>query len=115
MAFPNPASFAKGDKDNIPEVEQLGTITLEKLNAYHCKNEERRLLSLFGDVFDVTTSEKGYGKDGACKSTRLPLVYAYVFVIIHGFCVSRGYYYQSHFEINGFLATDLFVPKQTNF
>eukprot|EP00339_Tiarina_fusa_P028232 CAMPEP_0117046430 /NCGR_PEP_ID=MMETSP0472-20121206/32109_1 /TAXON_ID=693140 ORGANISM="Tiarina fusus, Strain LIS" /NCGR_SAMPLE_ID=MMETSP0472 /ASSEMBLY_ACC=CAM_ASM_000603 /LENGTH=146 /DNA_ID=CAMNT_0004758789 /DNA_START=81 /DNA_END=521 /DNA_ORIENTATION=- len=67
MAFPNPASFAKGDKNEIPEVEQLGTITLEQLNAYHCNNEERRLLSLFGDVFDVTSSEKGYGKEGAYK------------------------------------------------
>jgi hypothetical protein len=39
---------------------------LEELNKYDC-NADRRLLCLFGTVFDVTSSEKGYGKAGACK------------------------------------------------
>jgi hypothetical protein len=65
--FPNPAELAKNAEDDvIADVPQLGTIGLEELNKYHCNNEERRLLSLFGIVFDVTTSEKGYGKNGAC-------------------------------------------------
>ena len=65
--FPTPGSLAKGNANEIPEVVQLGTITLEELNKYHCNNPDRRLLCLFGDVFDVTSSEKGYGQEGACK------------------------------------------------
>jgi hypothetical protein len=42
-----------------------GTISLEELHKYHC-DSDRRLLCLFGTIFDVTSSEKGYGKDGAC-------------------------------------------------
>ena len=64
--FPNPKGLIKGKAD-LPEVEQLGTITLEELHKYDCNNPDRRLLSLFGTVFDVTSSEKSYGKDGACK------------------------------------------------
>lgn len=65
--FPNPLNLVKGAKKEETEVEQLGTISLEELHKYHCNNEERRLLCLFGTIFDVTSSEKGYGKDGACK------------------------------------------------
>ena len=65
--FPNPSDLAKEAKKGEGSVEQLGTISVEELNKYHCNNEERRLLSLFGTIFDVTSSEKGYGKDGACK------------------------------------------------
>jgi hypothetical protein len=68
--FPDPAELAKGNTAALPEVEGLGIITLEELNKYHCNNPDRRLLSLFGIIFDVTTSEKGYGKDGACKCYR---------------------------------------------
>jgi predicted heme/steroid binding protein len=64
--LPNPANLIKG-KTEILEVEQLGTISLEELHKYNCNNADRRLLSLFGDVFDVTSSEKSYGKDGAYK------------------------------------------------
>ena len=65
--LPNPATFNKGNKDELPVVEQLGMISLEQLHEYNCNNELRRCLSLFGTVFDVTSSEKSYGKDGACK------------------------------------------------
>jgi hypothetical protein len=65
--FPNPSSFAKGDNTDLPEVEQLGTVSLEKLHEFDCNNPERRILSLFGILFDVTSSEKSYGKDGACE------------------------------------------------
>jgi hypothetical protein len=65
--FPNPSSFAKGDKTDLPEVDQLGTVSLEKLHEFDCNNPDRRILSLFGILFDVTSSEKGYGKDGACE------------------------------------------------
>jgi hypothetical protein len=64
--FPNPANLMKG-KAELPEVEQLGKISLDELHEYNCNNPQRRLLSLFGDVFDVTSSEKSYGKDGAYK------------------------------------------------
>ena len=67
MFAPNPSELAKDSTKEHAEVEQLGTITLEELNKYDCNNEERRLLSLFGTIFDVTSSEKGYGKNGACK------------------------------------------------
>lgn len=64
--LPNPANLMKGNIE-LPEVEQLGTLTLEELNKYDCKNPDRRLLCLFGQIFDVTSSEKSYGKDGAYK------------------------------------------------
>jgi hypothetical protein len=63
--FPNPTSLIKGDNE-IPQAEEVGTISLDELHKYNC-NADRRILSLFGTLFDVTTSEKGYGKDGACK------------------------------------------------
>jgi hypothetical protein len=67
--FPNPANLMKGNGDNdIPDVDQLGTITLDELHKYDCNNPDRRIFSLFGTLFDVTSSEKGYGKEGACKS-----------------------------------------------
>jgi hypothetical protein len=64
--FPNPTSLIKGNAE-IPEVDQLGTVTLDDLHKYDCNNPERRILSLFGTLFDVTSSEKGYGKEGACE------------------------------------------------
>ncbi len=67
MFAPSPSELAKDAKKDESAVEQLGTITLEELHKYNCNNDERRLLSLFGIIFDVTSSEKGYGKDGACK------------------------------------------------
>jgi predicted heme/steroid binding protein len=64
--IPNPASLIKG-KQELPEVDQLETISLETLNQYHCDNPDRRLVSLFGTVYDVTSSENSYGSDGAYK------------------------------------------------
>ncbi|KAG7341481.1 cytochrome b5-like heme/steroid binding domain containing protein [Nitzschia inconspicua] len=63
--FPSPSSLIKGDTE-IPQAESVGTISLEELHKHDC-NADRRLLCLFGTVFDVTSSEKGYGKDGAYK------------------------------------------------
>jgi len=65
--IPSPASLMKGGDAPLPEVEQMGTITLEELNKYHCNNPDRRLMSLFGVVYDVTSSLKSYGPDGAYK------------------------------------------------
>ena len=66
--MPNPANLAKDAAGaDIPKVDSVGTLTVEQLNEYHCDNPDRRLLSLFGDIFDVTSSEKGYGKEGAYK------------------------------------------------
>jgi len=65
--IPNPLSLLKGAAKKPPEVEQLGTISLETLHQYHCNNKKRRLISLFGTVFDVTSSEHSYGSDGAYK------------------------------------------------
>ena len=67
MSIPNPASLLSGKKEPLPEVEQMGTITLETLNKYHCQNPDRRMISLFGVVYDVTSSLKSYGPDGAYK------------------------------------------------
>ncbi|KAL7569893.1 hypothetical protein ACA910_008560 [Epithemia clementina (nom. ined.)] len=64
--IPDPATLIKGGAP-LPEVEQMGTITLETLNQYHCLNPDRRLISLFGVVYDVTSSLKSYGPDGAYK------------------------------------------------
>lgn len=66
--MPSPASLIKGGEgEALPEVEQLGTISVETIQLYHCNNPDRRLLSLFGTVFDVTSSLKSYGPDGAYK------------------------------------------------
>lgn len=66
MNPPNPSTLI-GEKQDLPEVEQLGTITLEELHKYHCDNPTRRCLSMFGTVYDVTSGEKSYGPDGAYK------------------------------------------------
>ena len=47
---------------SLPDVEQMGEITIEELNKYTCNNE-RRLLSLFGTVFDVTHAVEKYGEE----------------------------------------------------
>lgn len=65
--MPSPASLIRGGEEKLPEVEQMGTISLEELNKYHCKNPDRRLMSLFGVVYDVTSSLKSYGPEGAYK------------------------------------------------
>lgn len=64
--FPNPTSLI-GDKQELPQVKQLGTITLEELHKYHCENPDRRCLSMFGTIYDVTSGVKSYGPDGAYK------------------------------------------------
>jgi hypothetical protein len=69
--IPSPSSLinssSTGDQADIPEVEQLGVITLEQLNQYHCNNPDRRLVSLYGVCFDCTSSLTSYGPDGAYK------------------------------------------------
>ena len=52
---------------SLPVVEQMGEITLDELNKYDCNNPNRRLLSLFGTVFDVTAVPNKYGKEGSYK------------------------------------------------
>jgi len=66
MIPPNPLSLI-GGKSELPEVEQLGTIDLETLHKYDCNNPDRRCLSMFGKVFDVTSGVRSYGPDGAYK------------------------------------------------
>ena len=66
IMFPNPTSLI-GETQELPQVEPLGTITLEQLQTYHCENPDRRCLSMFGTVFDVTSGIKSYGPDGAYK------------------------------------------------
>ena len=65
-AMPDPSSLmGDGEKEDLPEVEQLGVITLETLNAHHCNNPDRRLMCLFGEVYDVTSAVDKYGPDGS--------------------------------------------------
>ena len=64
--MPNPLSLISGSGE-LPEVEQLGTISLETLNQYHCNNPDRRCLCLFGKVYDVTAAVNSYGPEGAYK------------------------------------------------
>eukprot|EP00483_Globobulimina_turgida_P010207 UN10226 len=52
---------------SLPKVEQLGEITTDELNKYDCNNPDRRLLSLFGTIFDVTLAVKKYGSEGSYK------------------------------------------------
>lgn len=68
-SMPDPASLMMGGgkKEDLPEVDQLGTITLETLNSYDCNNPTRRLMCLFGEVYDVTSAENKYGPDGSYK------------------------------------------------
>ena len=81
--FPNPANLMKGGSD-IPEPSgpELGTITLEELNKYDCNNPDRRVLSLFGTLFDVTSSEKSYGKNGACKFLWQPMAKKSMIIVL---------------------------------
>jgi predicted heme/steroid binding protein len=64
--MPNPASMT-GEKKELPEVEQMGVMALETLHTFDCNNPDRRLLSIFGEIYDVTSSVNGYGPDGAYK------------------------------------------------
>jgi len=120
MFAPNPADLVKDiAKDNDTSVVQLGTISLEELNKYHCNNEERRLLSLFGIIFDVTSSEKGYGKNGACKFFLLLFDvrvwnlsdgFVFSFGIVLSFCTT---YLTSHFPSSS--AGNLLPPMVTSY
>lgn len=66
---PNPLQLLSGSgkKAQLPEVEQLGTIDLQTLNLYHCNNPTRRLICVFGTIYDVTQAESSYGPEGAYK------------------------------------------------
>lgn len=64
---PNPLSLLNRKTGDLPKVEQLGTIDLKTLNKYHCDNPDRRLICLFGKIYDVTAAEQSYGSDGAYK------------------------------------------------
>ena len=65
--IPNPSTLISSDAVEHPAVEQLGAITVEQLHEYHCNNPDRRLVSLYGVCFDVTSSLASYGPDGAYK------------------------------------------------
>jgi hypothetical protein len=65
--IPNPLSLLSGNKAELPKVDQLGTIDLKTLNQFHCDNPDRRIISLFGKLYDVTAAEQSYGSDGAYK------------------------------------------------
>ena len=71
MSAPDPKSLMKSDGDGssneLPVVEQLGVITVEMLNTYHCNNPDRRLICMFGKVYDVTSSIANYGPEGSYK------------------------------------------------
>lgn len=66
---PNPLQLLSGSgkKAELPNVEQLGTIDLPTLNQYHCNNPTRRLISVFGTLYDVTLAESSYGAEGSYK------------------------------------------------
>jgi hypothetical protein len=51
----------------LPTVDQLGTISLEQLHEYHCQNPKRRVLSIFGVLYDVTSAVDKYGPKGSYK------------------------------------------------
>ena len=67
MAF-NPREIQDAGAKNkpLPEVEQLGRISVAELNEYHC-DAARQCLSLYGTVFDVTSKPDKYGKEGDYK------------------------------------------------
>jgi Cytochrome b5-like Heme/Steroid binding domain len=71
MSAPDPTSLIKKNGDGgcieLPIVDQLGIISVETLNMYHCDNPERRLICMFGNVYDVTSSIENYGPDGSYK------------------------------------------------
>ena len=45
----------------------LGCISLQKLNEFDCNHTEKRLVSLFGLIFDVTSNTDKYGVEGSHK------------------------------------------------
>lgn len=71
MSAPDPTSLIKKEDDGstieLPVVEQLGVIDIETLNKYDCNNPERRLICMFGKVYDVTSSVDNYGPEGSYK------------------------------------------------
>jgi len=50
MIPPDPKSLMKEGQENLPKVEQMGTMTLEELHEYHCNNPDRRMLCMFGTL-----------------------------------------------------------------
>eukprot|EP01084_Bolivina_argentea_P079590 144346_1 len=46
------------------ENKAIGVITLNTLNRFSAGNEERKLISIYGEIFDVTGKENKYGSNG---------------------------------------------------
>lgn len=70
MSAPDPTALIKktdGSNEELPSVEQLGIINVETLNKYHCENPDRRLICMFGTIYDVTSSVENYGPNGSYK------------------------------------------------
>jgi hypothetical protein len=65
--IPNPSTLINASQDPLPEVEQMGVMTLAQLHEYHCENPNRRMVALYGVVYDVTSSVQSYGAEGAYK------------------------------------------------
>lgn len=59
--------LSPSEKVELAEVEQLGSISLEELHKYHCDNPNRRVVSLLGTLYDVTSAVEKYGPDGSYK------------------------------------------------
>ena len=57
---------AARNRYKLPTVEQLGTISIEKLNEFHC-DAKRQCLSVLGTIFDVSEAQYKYGPDGSYK------------------------------------------------
>ena len=73
--IPNPATLIAGrSKMDLPKVEQLGTISVEQLHQYHCNNSDRRCLSLFGKIYDVTSGVSSYGPEGVRMTDRMKFI-----------------------------------------
>ena len=65
MNIPNPKDIA--ERHELPQVEQLGTISLQQLNSYTCDNPDKRVISLFNVLYDVTEAKDKYGEEGSYK------------------------------------------------
>ncbi len=67
--IPDPRSLKSQQSPihELPLVDQLGTISLEQLHEYHCQNPIRRIVSIFGVLYDVTLAIDKYGPNGSYK------------------------------------------------
>jgi len=66
MAAPIPSKLMGKSSGGPPPAEFIGEMTVVELNQYDF-NSERRLLSIFSKIFDISHRPDKYGPEGSYK------------------------------------------------